>query len=496
MNIVIVTSEVVPFAKTGGLADVCGALPQELQRLGHDVVVFAPAYRQARQCGQQLSTTGIELDIPIGNKPVSGRLLKSVMPNSSVPVYLVERNEYFDRPSLYGENGEDYKDNCERFVFFSRAVLEGIRLLELDVDVIHINDWQTGLIPAYLQIEYSGAPGFERISTLMTLHNIAYQGQFWHWDMLVTGLDWKYFNWHQMEYYGNLNLLKTGIVFSDLINTVSPTYAEEIQSSPLGCGLENVLFSRRESLNGIVNGIDTNRWNPATDPALAQNYDPYDWQTGKAECKRALQRDMGLPEQHDEPLVGLIGRLTSQKGYDLVAPLIEDSARSSNTQWVILGTGEPRYHKLFDRLSKEFPDKVTARLEFSDPLAHQIEAGSDLFLMPSEYEPCGLNQLYSLAYGTVPVVRETGGLSDTIVDASDDNLSNGTANGFTFPDFSTPALATAFARACDTYRHRKDLWQQLVETGMRQDWSWSRVARSYESLYKNAMKRVERTVCV
>ena len=281
MNILIATSEAVPFAKTGGLADVCGALPIELEKLGHKPSLIMPAFRQIRQAGASIEPTGIDFEIPIGSKVVTGSLLRSHLPGSSVPVYFVEQDQYFDRPQLYREDDRDYRDNCERFVFFSRAVMESVRLLEMPVDLIHVNDWQTGLIPAYLKVEYRGVPLYERISTLITVHNISYQGLFWHWDMLLTGLDWKYFNWHQMEFFGNLNLLKTGLVFADRINTVSPRYAEEIQTAPLGCGLEGVLQQRRDAVSGIINGVDYTHWSPEVDPHIAVNYGPADFATGK-----------------------------------------------------------------------------------------------------------------------------------------------------------------------------------------------------------------------
>jgi starch synthase len=489
LKILLASSEVVPFAKTGGLADVCGALPVELVKLGHEVTVIMPAYRQAQDCGQAISDTGIRFEVPIGTQVVEGRLLRSQLPGSSVPVYLVDQPRYFDREELYRDAGRDYKDNCERFVFFSRAAMESVRLLELGVDLIHANDWQTGLIPAFQKIEYENAPGYDQIATLLTIHNMAYQGQFWHWDMLLTGLDWKYFNWRQMEYYGDLNLLKTGIVFADSLNTVSPRYAEEIQRSPLGCGLEGVLSHRRSVLSGILNGADYSIWNPAADRHLATTYTSTDWQLGKARCKSALQQELGLPDVPQVPLIGLVGRLADQKGLDLVAQVIKQWVISSDAQWVILGTGEPQYHALFRDLSAEYPSKLAARLEFSDPLAHRIEAGSDIFVMASRYEPCGLNQLYSLKYGAVPVVHETGGLADTVVDASGENLANRRANGFSFDRYEVGALDQALQRACQAYQHDKPLWNQLIETGMNQDWSWAESARKYVELYETTIAR-------
>jgi starch synthase len=340
------------------------------------------------------------------------------------------------------------------------------------------------LIPAIQRIEYQHARGYENIGTLMTIHNMAYQGQFWHWDMLLTGLDWKYFNWRQMEFWGNLNLLKTGLIFADAISTVSPRYAQEIQTAPLGCGLEGVLQQRREFLFGIINGVDYSDWNPETDPHLAANYTVENWQEGKAACKQALQRALGLPEEPQTPVIGLVGRLASQKGWDLVTEVMKRWINSEAVQWVILGTGDAVFQETLEALANERRDRVAVQLEFSNPLAHQIEAGSDIFLMPSRYEPCGLNQLYSLKYGTVPVVRETGGLADTIRDASDENLSNGTANGFSFEPYDADVLETALRRACDIYRSRHDTWKTIVEVGMRQDWSWEASAQRYVEVYE------------
>ncbi len=337
--------------------------------------------------------------------------------------------------------------------------------------MLHANDWQTGLVPAYLKIEYRSVPRYERIASLLTVHNISYQGQFWHWDMLLTGLDWKYFNWRQMEFHGNLNLLKAGMVFADAISTVSPRYAQEIQSGPLGCGLEGVLQYRRDALSGILNGIDPHEWDPRRDPHLAVHYDAQSVGQAKPICKSALQKELGLPREAAAPLVGMVGRLTDQKGFDLVADVMQRWVQTSDVQWVILGTGQPKYHKALETLAERFPQKVAVRLEFSDPLAHRIEGGADIFLMPSRFEPCGLNQLYSLRYGTVPLVRATGGLADTIT-GYDPQSPNPAANGFVFQEYSTLALSEALRQACDAYR-RPEVWKQLIATGMAQDWSWA-----------------------
>jgi starch synthase len=290
-----------------------------------------------------------------------------------------------------------------------------------------------------------------------------------------------------MEFHGHLNLLKTGMVFADSINTVSPRYAQEIQSSPLGCGLEGVLQYRRDALSGILNGIDPNEWNPATDPHLVVNYNSENVAQGKPICKAALQKELRLPQEQNAPLIGVVGRLTDQKGLDLIADVMQRWVQTSDVQWAILGTGQPKYHKLLETLAERFPRKVALRLEFSNPLAHRIEAGSDIFLMPSRFEPCGLNQLYSLRYGTVPLVRATGGLADTIV-GFDARMPQPNANGFVFQEYSPLALSESLRQACDAYR-KSETWQSLMAVGMKQDWSWARSARDYVDLYRKTMER-------
>ncbi len=489
MKILFVSSEVAPFAKTGGLADVCGALPRELAKIGHDVSVFMPYYRQVKQSHVPRERLNVKFDIPVGSRIVRGMLWQGQLPDSTVPVYFLEQDEYFDRPELYREQGADYKDNCERFAFFSRAALESTRILQKDVDVYHCHDWQTGLIPAYLQIEYPHAAGYERTASVMTLHNMAYQGVFWHWDMLLTGLDWRYFNYHQMEFYGKLNLLKTGIVFADGLTTVSEQYSKEIQTPEQGCGLEGTIQQRAEVLSGIVNGVDYNIWNPERDPHLPAKFDVNNWTSGKPACKAALQRELGLPISANTPVIGLIGRLADQKGWDLVIDMMQRWAGHNNLQWVVLGTGEPHYHHALRHLADQFPHRVAARFEFSDPMAHLIEAGSDIFLMPSRYEPCGLNQLYSLKYGTVPIVRATGGLVDTVVDTTDETLHKRTATGFVFQRYDVVELEKTLGRALSIFEHQPEQWRQIVTTGMRADWSWSRSAMRYEQVYREAMER-------
>lgn len=488
MNVLFASSEVYPLAKTGGLADVCGALPIELAKQGNQAAIIMPAFRQVFKSGLPIEELPIHFDLPVGGKVVSGQLLKTHLPDSDIPVYLVKNEEYYDRPELYREAGIDYQDNCERFVFFCRATLEAIRLLELDIDLIHCHDWQTSLIPAYLDIEYSATKGYEKIASLLTIHNMAYQGNFWHWDMALTGLDWKFFNMHQMEFYGHLNFLKTGIVFADAISTVSPRYAEEIQTQPLGCGLEGALRERSDVLTGIVNGVDYDKWNPATDKHLEVQYDETNWRQFKPACKQALQREFNLPCNPQAPLIGMVGRMADQKGFDLAAQVIAEMSRNSDTQWVILGTGEPHHEAMLRQLATDYPDNIGVKVEFCEGKARRVEAGADMFLMPSLYEPCGLNQLYSLKYGTIPVVRETGGLADTITTANSATEANGTANGFSFREYTVEALAETIETAARMYRTDKQSWGQIVDTAMRQDWSWGHSATQYLDLYRKTIE--------
>lgn len=506
-RLLVAASEVVPFAKTGGLADVVGSLPRALARRGNECVVILPLYNCARTGKTPIRPTNLSFTVPIGTRKVMGTLWQAMLPDSSVPVYLVEQPTYFERDNaaqgrgLYqlnlpnGQKG-DYPDNCERFIFFARSMLEAIRLLNYWPDVLHLNDWQTGLVPVYLREEYGrrSSPhlraGYSHIRTLFTIHNLAYQGLFWHWDMPLTGLDWRLFDYQQLEFYGKINFLKAGIVFSDAITTVSPTYAREIQTPYYGCGLEGVLAERRDRLTGIVNGVDYVVWNPATDPHIAAKYDADTVTEKKRHCKAALQRHFQLPEDPKTPLLGIVSRLVEQKGIHLVGKTADSWLTSSpggsadgGAQLVVLGEGDPAYHRMLKDLQVRNPDRVGLTVGFDEALAHQIEAGADIFLMPSEYEPSGLNQLYSLKYGTVPVVRATGGLADTIVDATEANLAAGRATGFSFLANYAGAFLSAVQRALDMYRLRPNQWLQLMKTGMRQDWSWDHSAAEYERLY-------------
>jgi starch synthase len=493
MRIVMASSEAVPFSKTGGLADVASSLPKALAELGHEVILVTPFYPQeiAKANGSLPAIEPLphELAVPVGHQTVRGKLLRSTLPDSHVTTYMVDQPEFFDRPSLYVDKDKDYRDNCERFSFFSRAVIETVKAVGFQPDILHTNDWQTALIPALAKIELAHEPGFERTATVFTIHNLAFQGQFWHWDMLLTGLDWKYFNWRQMEFFGNLNLMKTGVVFADMVTTVSPTYAREIQTPEFGCGLNGVLTSRRDDLVGILNGVDTKVWHPSIDPLIPERYRAATISQGKPVCKAHLQKRLGLPQRLDVPLFGMVSRMTGQKGLDLIVDCAGELL-NLDVQMAFLGSGDPYFENALKRLAMENPTKVATTIGYDEELSHQVEAGSDLFLMPSHYEPCGLNQMYSLLYGTVPIVRAVGGLADSVVDASEVNLSNGTANGFSFHEYRGDVLFRQMCRSLGLFLDKKT-WLQLQRTGMERDWSWTRSAQEYVNVYQRAqLKRI------
>lgn len=487
LRVVIAASEAVPFSKTGGLADVASALAKALSVRGAEVSLFVPGHRFPKGRGlPDIHDTDLRFHVPVGDTTAEASVRWTELPGSQVRVFFIEHPGYFNRDGLYGDQNGDFADNCARFVFFSRAVMEAARRLVLRPHVIHCNDWQTGLIPILLEAEYRGLPGFKRTASVFTIHNLAYQGRFWHFDMNLTNLDWKYFNWEQMESHGNLNLMKTGLSLSNRITTVSPTYAKEIQTGEFGNGLEGVLQHRAANLCGILNGIDVNEWNPATDALISDNYDVNSFEVNKPKCKRVLQDTFGLPQRADVPLVGMVSRMSTQKGFDIIAEAAPIFLRH-DLQLCILGTGDGSCEEMVRQLATKYPDKVSAKIAFDEQIAHRIEAGSDVFLMPSRYEPCGLNQMYSLAYGTLPLVRATGGLADSVIDASEENIQAGRATGFAFSDYRASALARTFDRMMVAFNDR-ETWQQMMRTGMQQDWSWDRSAAEYEGVYQQAMR--------
>lgn len=492
LKILLVSPEAVPFAKTGGLADVAGALPRELARLGHSVRLVIPRYGtiDGRKHGFKEWT---RLAVPTASGSIGaiieqGRLADPGVPaDRSVQVLAVRHDPYFDRHGLYQEAGVDYPDNLERFAFFCRAVMELLLVLGKAAawkpDLLHAHDWQTALCLVYLRTLYAGHLAMKGIGTLFTVHNIGYQGEFPAAEYPKTALGPELFTPKALEFYGSLNLLKGGLVFADFLNTVSPTYSREIQTAELGFGLDGVLRERRDRLVGIVNGIDVEVWNPAADPNLPGRYSGSDL-SGKRACKTGLQRELKLPVR-DVPLLAIVSRLTHQKGLDLVAEILPE-LMELDLQVALLGTGDPSYEALFRSLHARYPEKIGLRVGFDDGLAHRIEAGGDIFLMPSRYEPCGLNQLYSLRYGTVPIVRRTGGLADTVLPYSPRAVREGRATGFTVNEATPEALLSTVLLALRVYADRTE-WNSLIQAGMRTDVSWARSASSYAELYRRVL---------
>jgi starch synthase len=485
MHIVELSSEVHPFVKTGGLADVCGALPVAFDAAGHDVDVFLPGYRRVLHGPWSFGPPALTLHVPAGAVSREVRVLSLRLPGSGVRWHVLDCPPLFDRDGLYDSPWGAYADNGERFAVFSRAALAATEAMGVVPDILHAHDWQAGLAPVYLRTLFAGSPAFTATRSVLTLHNIAYQGRFGPDVLPFVGLDRSHFNPNELEFYGVVSYLKGGAAFADALTTVSPRYAREIQTPEFGEGLEGLLRYRALGLHGILNGIDDRTWNPATDPHLPAHYDREDL-SGKAACKRHIQWRFGLPERAETPLLAFIGRLADQKGIDLLAGVLPDLVAHRDLQVLVLGTGSPSYHGFFTDLRARFPQKVGIFLGFDESLAHRIEAGTDIFLMPSRYEPCGLNQMYSLRYGTVPVVRETGGLADTVVDATPEAIREGRATGFVFRDYHPGALAWAIDRALAA-RGNPMLWQSLQRTGMSQDWSWARSGERYLALFRDLL---------
>lgn len=486
LKILYAASEAAPLVKTGGLGDVAGSLPLALRGAGCDVRLILPAYRAAlKGAGPRVSLATLEV-----GAYGSARLLQGVFPASNITLWLVDVPHLFDREGgPYSDpSGQDWPDNAERFAVFARVVA-AIGRGEVEVgwrpDVVHCNDWQTGLVPALL------AQHRERPATVFTIHNLAYQGLFpaATYDLLrqKVGLPDGLFTMHALEFHGRLSFMKGGLAYADMLSTVSPTYANEICEARLGYGLEGLLNYRRSRLQGILNGMDTTLWDPRTDPFLSRAFSAQDL-SGKAANKQAVQQYFGLDMDPSVPLIGMVGRLVEQKGGDLMLDVLPRLAQHHRFQLAVLGTGDARIEKAFKDAVRALPRQVGVEVGFSEKLAHLIEAGADLFVMPSRFEPCGLNQMYSLRYGTVPVVHRTGGLADTVVDASPANLSSDQATGFVFDSPTADALEHALERALILFRDRAR-WQRIMRRGMREDFSWQRSAQAYCALYEEALAR-------
>ncbi len=481
LKVLFVTSEAYPFAKTGGLADVSGALPRALGARGLDVRVITPLY--AGFDWNALERLDGTLRVPMWWGPARAALRRGALPRSDVPVYFLEYHRYFDRPFPYGPPGESYDDNLERFAFLSRGALEACKALGFIPDVIHANDWQTALVPVYVNTVEWAQP-LHGAATVFSIHNLAYQGVTDGDAMFITGLGREHYNSAEFEHFGTLNLMKAALRHATLLCTVSPTYAREIQTPAFGNGLDGVLRERGGDLVGILNGIDADEWNPATDPYLPACYSAGDL-SGKAACKAALQKEAGLPVDARVPLIGAIGRLTPQKGFDVLAHCLE-RILAWDAQVVLLGSGDREAEHFFWWASQHRRDRFRAWIGVDHGLAHRIEAGADFFLMPSRFEPCGLNQLYSLRYGTLPIVRATGGLADT-VRAYDQASGEGT--GFVFHDLNPDALADTLGWAVATWYQRPAHVEAMRRRAMAEDFSWQHEAESYHRLYLDAYRR-------
>lgn len=481
MRILMVTPEANPFARSGALAEVIASLAVALGRLGHDVKVVMPLYRQVREAGYPLELTGHTLSIPLSWKALGAEIYQAKL--EPLTYYFIGQDALFNRECLYGTEYGDFEDNAERFIFFSRAVVEMMKALELELDVCHCQEWQTGLVPVYLRTLYRDWPPFQRLAVLYTVHNVGYQGVFSSYDLPLTGLGWELFSPKALEFYGKINFMKGGLIFSDLINTVSTKYREEILTPEYGFGLEGVLQERASELFGILEGVDYQRWNPALDPYIAAPYD-YDNLAGKKACKEALLKFFNLDLPTDRPLLGMTTRLYERKGIDLVENILDDLMRLE-VGFVLQGTGEERHHFLLQEIRQRHPGRIGLYIGYSEELAHQIIAGADIFLMPSRYEPCGLDQLYCLRYGTIPVVRATGGLDETI-QAYDP--ATGQGNGFKFRGYTPAEFLGAIQQALSLYEN-KETWVKLMQNNMKLNFSWDRVAPKYEELYRLALEK-------
>jgi starch synthase len=486
MHIAFVASECVPFSKTGGLADVVGALPGALAALGHQVSVFLPRYRQTKLSDAQ--TVVRSITVPFDDRYRFCSVLTGGS-QSGVRFYFVDYPPFFDRDALYGTSAGDYPDNAERFALLCRAALEASKILGVP-QIFHCHDWQSALLPILLHTQYAEDPAFRDVATVFTIHNIGYQGLFAPDTLALLTLPWDLFTIDKMEFFGQVNLLKGALAYSDFVTTVSKKYSQEIQTTEFGFGLEGVLRDRSATVAGILNGVDYNEWGPQVDKFIVAKYSPGDL-SGKAQCKQDLLAAFGMTNADPRvPVIGIVSRFAAQKGFDLIAQIMERLAREEVIV-VALGNGDKQYEEMFLRLNKQFPQKIAVKVAYDNAIAHKIEAGSDMFLMPSRYEPCGLNQIYSLKYGTVPIVRATGGLDDTI-EPWDARTGKGT--GFKFTEYSGEALLLTIREALRAFRDQTS-WQVLMRTGMMKDFSWNASAKEYVRVYER-VRQLQSTTTV
>ena len=479
MQIAFVASECVPFSKSGGLADVVGALPRALAAAGHEVSVYTPRYRQTKLT--DAATVVQSITVPFDDHYRFCSVL-SGGEHSGVRFYFIDYPPFFDRDGLYGTSTGDYPDNAERFALFSRAVLEASKILGVP-QVFHCHDWQSALVPVLLRTQYAEDPAFRDTATVFTIHNMGYQGLFSADTLPLLTLPWDLFTISKMEFFGNVNFLKGALVYSDFITTVSRKYSQEIQTTEFGFGLEGVLRNRAATVSGILNGADYNEWSPETDKFTVARYSAEEL-SGKAKCKQDVLAAFNVAKPDlSLPVIGIVSRFAAQKGFDLISQIMDRLAREEMIA-VALGAGDKPYEEMFLRLQKQFPQKIAVKIAYDNALAHKIEAGSDMFLMPSKYEPCGLNQIYSLRYGTVPIVRATGGLDDTIEPW---NPRTGKGTGFKFSEYSGEALLEAIKEALWAFRDLSS-WRKLMRNGMGKDFSWNASAREYVRVYEKALQ--------
>ncbi|KAA3634147.1 MAG: glycogen synthase GlgA [Calditrichaeota bacterium] len=480
MKIVMVSSEVVPFAKTGGLGDVLGALPKTLAKLGHEVTVLLPLYRSIDFSGYNLVANDWEEKVTIDSKNFNLKYSKIKEPKLPLEYIFLENDSLFDRKALYvdPETGADYNDNDDRFIFFNKAVLKFLISKDYAPDILHVHDWQAALVPVFTKLCFADHELFRNCKTVMTIHNLAFQGMYENSKFGKLGLEEElFYPTSPFEFYGKVNFIKASITYSDAVTTVSQQYAQEIQTNEFGCGLDGVLKQHADKLYGILNGVDYSIWSPSRDKKIPFKFIRANL-SGKKMNKIELLNELGLPIREKTPLIGIISRLTDQKGFDLLEFIIDDVMKE-NLQIVLLGTGDEKYHRFFKDVESRYPDKCRSLLKFDDTLAHKIEAASDMFLMPSYYEPCGLNQMYSLKYGTVPIVRKVGGLADTVKDYND-QTKEGT--GFVFENYTAQELLSTIKRAIETYQNRRN-WLKIMKQGMNEDYSWKQSALKYVELY-------------
>jgi starch synthase len=476
VSVVHVTAEYFPYARTGGLAEAVSGLAHHQQAAGLNVSAILPLYRGVRDVEPDLEPVGAPFLVAIGGRTEEARLFRAARAPRGPQVFFLEHLDYFNRPGIYGENAVDYPDNARRFAFFALAALTALPRVVSGPVLLHAHDWHTALVPVYLRTTLAAEPWATSATTVLSVHNPGYQGHFPPETMPDVGLPWAIYNWHQLEWYGKVNFLKGGLVFTDFVTTVSPTQAKELRTTGGGFGLHDVFLELGERLVGVLNGIDQREWNPATDTQITAQYSAQHFE-GKRRCKAALQRSFGLPQRRKVPLFGMTGRLVTQKGLDLILGAHELLARDA--QFVFLGSGELRYEQALVELATSAPNRVGVQLDFSDRLEHRLMAGADIFLMPSLYEPCGLTQMRSQRYGAPPIVRNVGGLRDTVQEG---------VNGFSFDAYTPAAFTETSLRALDAFADPAR-WQTIVRAGMAHDFSWERSVRTYLDVYRRALAR-------